>query len=443
MGAVMKTCISPVKNERGSVINIALIVLLLLTVLGFAATYSTNTELKIASNFKSDSVAFYASEGGLEEARARLRGSKDTAYFAGDPASPSNPLWTAYIYTDSSLWTPEDEPNYSVTYQNNIPTKNDPLNKDHTANSLATDMSYLVKIRHKREYDAELAGHTPATPHYFDNDGFINGHSAASPGNIIYYGYGDPLNPMTVVPFTTVAPTEYKPVEIITSYGFKGKSVKMLEIEVVKNPGPKIMATVYSRGDVTVNGGGSGPVIDGTDNCGVAAPKPPVYTKDPATTTINGSVTMKGTPVVPTTGTDDVDIAGYVSSLREGATTILTSDQNGTNLGSLSNFVTVYSDTSSPFNVGGLKMQNVTGYGILLVKGDLILGGGFQWNGLILVTGTLTFNGGGSGVNIQGAILAHETVDSNGGLDIRYDSCMVDSAMNTQAPTVISWKEIY
>ncbi len=437
----MKTCIFPVKNERGSVINIALIVLLLMTVLGFAATYSTNTELKISSNFKSNAVAFYASEGGLEEARARLRGSKDTEYFAGDPSSPSQPLWTAYIYTDSSLWTPVEEPNYSDIYQNNIPTRSDPLSKTSTANSLSTDMSYLVKIRHKKEYDAEVAGHTPATPHYFDNDGFTSTHSAASQGNIIYYGYGDPLNPMTVGPFTAAAPTEYKPVEIITSYGFKGKSIKMLEIEVVKNPGPKIMAAVYSKDDVT--GNGSSLSVDGTDNCSVAAPKPPVYTKDPAITNLNGSPTMSGNPATPVTGTDDIDIADYVSSMRGGATTILTSDQNGTNLGSLSNFVTIYSDTSSPFNVGGLKMQNVTGYGILLVKGDLILGGGFEWNGLILVTGTLTFNGGGAGVNVRGAVLAHETVDINGGLDLRYDSCMVDNAMNTQAPTVISWKEVY
>lgn len=438
----MKFFVSPIINERGSVINIALIVLLLLTVIGFAASYSTNTEMKISANFKSDSVAFYAAEGALEEARARLRGSKDSDYFAGDPSSPSQPLWISYIYTTESLWEPSEEPNYSSSYQNNIPTKTDPLSKSAASNSLATGMSYLVKIRHKKEYDAEVAGHSATTPHYFDNDGFTGSHTAASQGNIIYYGYGDPLNPMTIGAFTTAAPTEFKPVEIVTAYGFKGKSVKMLEIEVAKNPGPKVIATIYAKDDVT--GNGSSLSVDGTDNCGVASPKPPIYTKNPATTTLHGSSpTMNGNPASPVTGSDNVDIAGYVDSMKGGATVRLNSDQNNGTIGSLSNFVTAYSDTSSPFNVGGLKMNNVTGYGLLLVDGDLTLGGGFEWYGIVLVTGTVTFNGGGSGVNIRGAVLGHQTVDINGGLDIRYDSCMVDNAMNTQAPTTLSWKEIY
>ena len=58
--------------------------------------------------------------------------------------------------------------------------------------------------------------------------------------------------------------------------------------------------------------------------------------------------------------------------------------------------------------IDGLKIQNGIGYGMLLVEGDLTLGGGFEWNGLILVTGKLEFNGGALGVNINGAVLANQ-----------------------------------
>ncbi|MBM2833996.1 MAG: hypothetical protein HW406_1157 [Candidatus Brocadiaceae bacterium] len=108
-----------------------------------------------------------------------------------------------------------------------------------------------------------------------------------------------------------------------------------------------------------------------------------------------------------------------------------------------SDFVTCYSDTSNPPNVQGLKLQNVTGYGTLLVKGDLTLGGGFTWYGLIISSGTLVLNGGGSGINITGAAMSVETVSINGDMNIKYDSCMIDNSLNNQSLNVIRWREIY
>ncbi|MBW2636884.1 MAG: hypothetical protein JRC86_05075 [Deltaproteobacteria bacterium] len=71
------------------------------------------------------------------------------------------------------------------------------------------------------------------------------------------------------------------------------------------------------------------------------------------------------------------------------------------------------------------------------------MSGGFSWDGLILVTGTLTFNGGGAiGINIQGAVLANQTVDLNGGVTVTYDSCSIDDALSNQAVMKLSWREI-
>ena len=204
-------------------------------------------------------------------------------------------------------------------------------------------------------------------------------------------------------------------------------------------------ATVYSKGDVT--GNGSSLTVNGNDSCGAGAALAPIYTKDPATTNMNGNPTLSGSPSTPQHGSTDEDIQGYIDKLKGGATTTLTADQNGPTYGSSTNYVTVYSDTNTPPNAQGLKLQNVTGYGILLVKGDLELGGGFQWNGLILATGSVTLNGGGGGINIQGLIFTGTStltdITINGGNVIGYDSCKVKSALSGAGAKVVNWKQVY
>ncbi len=77
----------------------------------------------------------------------------------------------------------------------------------------------------------------------------------------------------------------------------------------------------------------------------------------------------------------------------------------------------------------------------MLVEGKLTLGGGFNWNGLILVTGDLEFKGGGGNINIFGAVLANQTTDVDGNVDIQYNSCMIDEAFNSQPVNVIRWED--
>lgn len=233
---------------------------------------------------------------------------------------------------------------------------------------------------------------------------------------------------------------------LITSVATGPNSSKArVEIVVQVNTGAASSpSVVYSKGDVT--GNGSSLTINGNDSCSQATALSPIYTKDPATTNLNGTPTMSGSPSTPQHGTLDIDVQGLIDSLRPSTTTTLTEDENGTTYGSTSNYVTVYSDTSSPPNNQGLKLQNVTGYGILLVKGDLTLGGGFNWNGLIYVTGSVTMNGGGgAGINVYGQIYSGTSsvtdVTINGGNTLGYDSCKVKKALASQAFKVVSWKQ--
>ena len=236
---------------------------------------------------------------------------------------------------------------------------------------------------------------------------------------------------------------------VITSVA-TGPNNSKAKVETVVNlfTMPDTPATIYSKGDVT--GNGNSLTISGVDNCGAASALAPIYTKDPATTNLNGSPILLGVPPTPQHGTLDIDIASYVDAMKKAASITLTSDQNGGSIGSSTDYKTVYSwpDDPANFNNQGLKLQNITGYGTLLVKGDLELGGGFTWYGPILATGSITLNGGGgAGINIYGKVLSGTStltdVTINGGNTITFDSCHIKKAMASAPLKVVTWKQSY
>ena len=61
------------KGERGIAMLVAVFALLLLSVVGLGMMYATNMETAINGNYRDKQVAIYASMGGLQEARDRLR----------------------------------------------------------------------------------------------------------------------------------------------------------------------------------------------------------------------------------------------------------------------------------------------------------------------------------------------------------------------------------
>ncbi|MGD2187062.1 MAG: PilX N-terminal domain-containing pilus assembly protein [Desulfobacterales bacterium] len=60
------------KNENGSAILVALLVLVLLTIIGMSATSNSNTELKITTNSQLYKTAFYAAESGWQELAVQI-----------------------------------------------------------------------------------------------------------------------------------------------------------------------------------------------------------------------------------------------------------------------------------------------------------------------------------------------------------------------------------
>ncbi len=55
-----------INNQRGSVINVALLILILIFLVGIGLNKISTTDIKIASNMKTEATTFYEAEAGLE-----------------------------------------------------------------------------------------------------------------------------------------------------------------------------------------------------------------------------------------------------------------------------------------------------------------------------------------------------------------------------------------
>lgn len=202
--------------------------------------------------------------------------------------------------------------------------------------------------------------------------------------------------------------------------------------------------------------GGSG-TLSGTDNCGAApavagvtVPNVPGYTQS------GGSSVPSGTPPILLMGTQpqanamiQVDWAGIVAG------TSLTPDITipGGSWPSFSNpayWPVIYINQAGSWALPG------NGRGLLVVRNNMTISGSRQWDGIVLVGGTLVSNGNNTvlGAVITGLnVLLGQTVAvsdvGNGTKTYRYDSCKVASAAsrfgglspmrNTSADNWKSW----
>src|SRR3989304_5686517 len=62
-------------NEKGMVLVVALLLITVLTLIGTTAIMTSSTDIKISTNYRQSSQAFYSAEAGSEHAMALLRTS--------------------------------------------------------------------------------------------------------------------------------------------------------------------------------------------------------------------------------------------------------------------------------------------------------------------------------------------------------------------------------
>jgi hypothetical protein len=421
---------------------VAMLAIAVMSIQGSIATTAAlnNITTSIKARVVMDATA--VAQAGIEEAKARIVAIQAANLDSiGNPLVSPDPL-TSYYFLTSNSWTYSKDPDYNADFSNYIPTGVSGPSLITTlisANSLQSTFPYWAKMRHKVELDAESRGHTTTTRHYTDGDGSTSTHTALDRGNIIYYGYRASTD-STPVQFTTAGFSNASPVELIMAYGENGTTTKGIEVEMARDLGPPVYSPMYSEGNVTFTHSGS---VSGTDSCAVGPNRPPLYLQNPAT--VSGSTTYAGSPATPQSGTLDVDRTATIQKMKAGAT-VVTADLDSVTFGSATNYVTVYTNTASPYNANGLQIINSTGHGTLLVDGDLILGGDVTWNGLIITTGRVTLQRTSDGVGepliVRGAILSAGVDTLNSGYSIQYHSCHIAKAMGARPLKIIRWRSL-
>jgi hypothetical protein len=380
------------RDQRGMILVLGLLMLLLITLLGLAAVNASISDLKVTGNYRAAVQAFLAAESGLEDVRSRL--AQTSAQPIQDTA-PNKVDWVVAVGTAQRY----GERNLSIP-------RCDPLRP-------ATD--YFVIVRHKTQDD---------------------------PPRVLYWG--DENEDGKPEENTTTGRNIYE----VLSEGFThDEGRKSLRAEFAKVPSVTVPGAVYTKANTTI--GGSSTQINGRDGCGTSD-RPAVVSRGSINT--NGSPVLDGSPVdVEENSLMNLDLLLIAQSLKDYATSLY--NTGGTYTGMhwgtpslpVANEVSSCGEHNIVYFTQSVKLSGgTTGCGILIVEGDLEVNGGFLWHGLMIATGAIRFSGGGE-KNITGAVLSGSEIETDvisGNTVILF--CSGAARQTDFLPlTLLSWKELY
>ena len=384
-------------EEKGIVLIMALLFLLVLGLLGMSAMSSTFHDNRISGNKRISEHAFYAAEAGIQEVLGRFR---EGATGEIEDTDPLNSGWKRFIALNQeqavkegyvsgpsqqflqSLQTPLD---YTVELRHKVNISNAVVTVDGHPVYLVTSLGVTPEGGRKR-IEAEL-----------------NPCPSLNPGGALY---------------------SEQPVDLL------GSSTYIQGMDACgSNDVPGVASTLPLSSDpVDISGS---PTVEGN---------PPIQ--------------------YDTTNRNLKEMMGYLRkdanfNYAYGSNQTLTgmSDQWGIPVGTGTANPLTYSGPLNIvyFNMGGDKTLKLAGGshggGILLVDGNLELNGGFQWYGLVIVTGSMDFTGGGE-KNITGGVMAGETatveVDVGGNAAIINCSTVQSQLENLVTPLrMVRWREVY
>ena len=395
-------------NEKGIAIVVAILLLLVVTLIGISAINTTTFEASISGNQRASEQAFYVAEAGINELMGRFRPGATNVI--SDTAA-SNSSWKLLLAKSSGLGATK------VGYPSGDP------NTTSTA-SLQSQLDFGVEVKHKVD----------------------------AANQIITY-----VN---------------QPVYIAKSYGFSSDGGnKVIEVEFIKSPSYAPPAALYSEMPVDIHG--TSTYINGNDACGTTANKPGIITTtltDPPISTsgnpiIYGSPAMQNHDSIPPP--TNLPLNDMVNDLKGSADFSYSYTGNQTLTGYSDSWgIPTAINTETPisypldapmkivyFNMrpgnNTLKLAGGShGAGILLVDGNLDINGGFIWYGVIIVTGSVAYTGGGQ-KNVTGGIMAGESatveVDIGGNAGIIYCSTVANRLNQTYGnlPKITRWRDIF
>src|SRR2546425_11441752 len=233
-------------------------------------------------------------------------------------------------------------------------------------------------------------------------------------------------------------------------------------------PQMNILGAITTQGNTTVNGNvsvnGNDAAPAGWSSCGTSTQNVAGAAISPTTTaTVNGSVTLNGSPPMLTTpaaadsntyfnyGNTNYQALAAAANLTYPGNTVLNgvlpiavgavcqASANPPNWGD-PNRATPAGACETYFPtihvLGDLRVNTGSGQGVLLVDGDLTVAGNFAFTGVVIARGGLKMTGTGN--KITGAVMAasvdvNDNVALSGNTSLQYSSCALMASLSASA----------
>ncbi len=452
------TVAEPYRYERGIALLASLFVLMLLTILALAMMLAATTETMINQNFRQSKNAFYAAEGGLEEARLRLSLPGDPPGIAGLLTNLNYKYTAVYIRADSSI-NPTNNSSSNPYYDpewTTIQKRDANSNLILVSSGLTTPVYRTTLQTNPRQVPYSWVKVTRKTEVFAGQDFNVDLNSANN-DLPVYYGYGNltGLYSQYVNDTTNAGSHSGFPVYLVTSMSLANDGSRhTVQSEVTTLPPEHANAAVDSYNNVNFQGNLT---VNGFDECSSTGGGVVGVQSHGTVDTPNGAQNITGVPEPIVAGAPWThDVPHLIETLRKSGI-FSPIESPGTNVtcsgGSCSGSNAVLG--SYPSQMGyyyasgntSITSNSSTGYGILVVNGNLTFHGGFSFHGMIICNGTINFTGGGSDhVNIHGAIIAGQsitdtTTDLGGSINIQYNGCDISTVYQNMPMITLTYKD--
>ncbi len=227
---------------------------------------------------------------------------------------------------------------------------------------------------------------------------------------------------------------------VVAYLGFTSFLPTVTAAATVTNPTMGINITGAARINGT-NVGLTGAAVGSGDSPGLSITTPGTTANLLSQLTPSEQGKVLGTGGTPSLGsTVPVDVNAIATQAASTAGVVIT----GTNISS-----TTYGSAVTPvtaYRAGNVKFTgNTTGYGLLVVTGDLTIAGNFTWNGVVVVLGTL--DAGAGTAQIRGGVImgpSSPLLDIRGTCDLRFSGVAVQLAAGLSGRYSLfnGWQEV-
>jgi hypothetical protein len=478
------------RSQAGVALLIAIFVLLLISVTAIALIISSGTETALAGNYRSSASTYYAALAGIEEARGRLL--------------PSNPDYLGAFVAPPGTQLPLGQVRYILN-----PLPGEIVNPTDLSNA-----STYPDTEYQKEFGAPITGAAVQTvnsvspvagipgPLYkwvrinaateqsigVDVDGDGNPNDNTIP---LYYDFACADTPGSPGPSLCLnhSPNAVQALEVTALAALPNGSQKLLQYIVAPSTlnlnftgSPSSNASFPAAltligNNVSFTGPNSAQFqVNGNDQCGASSAVYGVgYTNGIVSNPNQGSYSGAGNvspniinlnpSVVPLNLQTPSGLDALVQTIAQNADAVLTGPADETKLPSTmssTNPMTIV--VNGDFDLGSHSI----GFGVLVVTGTFTYDTDSSWKGIILVIGQGVVQSnhvGNDDGEIDGAILVAKTRDSSGnllpnlgpasftstsdpngaGLGIYYSSCWLNAVAGPQRPTkyqVLSYHQL-